>query len=44
VHSKLEGLQMSLAALSIWSALYVSIELMERMCMPARRPVSTRAR
>jgi len=35
---------MSLAALSIWSVLHVSIELMERMCMPARRPVSMPAR
>ncbi len=35
---------MSLATLSIWTVLHVSIELMGRMCMPARRPVSMRAR
>jgi hypothetical protein len=35
---------MSIAALIIWSVLYISLELVGRMCMPARRPVSTRAR
>jgi hypothetical protein len=35
---------MSIAALTIWSVLYISLELVGRMCMPARRPVSTRAR
>jgi hypothetical protein len=36
---------MSIAALIIlWSILYTSRELVGRMCMPARRPVSTRAR
>jgi hypothetical protein len=35
---------MSLAALSIWSVLYISIDLIGRMCMPARRPASMRAR
>jgi len=35
---------MSLATLSIWSIVYVNIELMGRMCMPARRSVTMRAR
>jgi hypothetical protein len=35
---------MSLAVFSIWSVLYVSVDLIGRMCMPARRPVSMRAR
>jgi hypothetical protein len=39
-----EGLQMSIAALITWSGLILSAELMGRMCMPARRHVSIRAR
>jgi hypothetical protein len=39
-----EGLQMSIAALIIWSGLILSAELMGRMCMPGRRHVSIRAR
>jgi hypothetical protein len=35
---------MSIAALIIWSGLILSAELMGRMCMPARRHVSIRAR
>ena len=35
---------MSLAVFSIWSVLYTAIDLIGRMCMPARRPVSMRAR
>jgi hypothetical protein len=39
-----EGLQMSIAALITWSGLILSAELMGRMCMPARRHASIRAR
>jgi hypothetical protein len=39
-----EGLQMSIAALITWSGLILSAELVCRMCMPARRCVSIRAR
>ncbi len=35
---------MSIAALITWSGLYLSCQLMARMCMPARRHVSIRAR
>ena len=35
---------MSIAALITWSGLILSAELMRRMCMPARRHASIRAR
>jgi hypothetical protein len=35
---------MSIAALITWSGLLLSCQLMARMCMPARRRISLRAR